>query len=301
MDEKNQTILIIEDPLIDDEALRSILGSDYRLLFAGGGKQALEIDGQKDIDLVLWDVDTPGIAADDVFSLLSANPANHNAQILLMVRPGQEGIWEGRPAEVADWIGKPLQPSILKARVQSHLELKGYRDFWESISTNSSRMRVGNQWRFDFLMAREWQRALRNQTPISMILIDIDFFKEFEALKGRSAGDQVLWLVGEVLHDCVKRGLDFIARHETHAFVCLLPDTDTDGAHKVCQLIQEKMVQLNIPHPGSPVAQRVTVSIGVATVRPSFKMEQDELLRQAEELLEEARIKNHNQVRGRQS
>jgi diguanylate cyclase (GGDEF)-like protein len=158
-------------------------------------------------------------------------------------------------------------------------------------------VRAGSQWKFDFLMAREWQRALRNQTPLSLVLIDIDFFKEFEALKGRPAGDQVLWLVGEVLRDCVKRDLDFIARHETHAFVCLLPDTDADGAHKVCQLIQEKVAQLNIPHPCSPMADHVTLSIGAATVRPTFKWNQDQLVHQAEILLEQARNHSHSQVR----
>ncbi len=300
MDSKHQTILIIEDAPTEDEAFRSILGSEHQLLFAAGRKDALEIDGQKDIDLVLLDVDSTRIEVGEMYSHLKTNPANRNTKILLMVKQEQEGNLGDLPAGVADCIAKPLQPSIVMARVQSHLEIKGYRDFWESISTNRYQVRAGGQSKFDFLMAREWQRALRNQTPLSLILINIDFFKEFQSYKGRPAGDQILWLVGEVLRDCVKRGLDFIARHETHAFVCLLPDTDADGVHKVCQLIQEKVAQLNIPHPSSPMADRVTLSIGAATVRPNFKMQQDELLQQAEALLEVARIYN-NQARSGKS
>jgi diguanylate cyclase (GGDEF)-like protein len=296
MGSKNQTILIIEDTSTDDELFRSILGKDYQLLFATGRKDVLEINDHHFIDLVLLDTDTFGINAVEINSHLSANPANRNTQIILMVKKAQEGILGDLPAGVADFITKPLQPPIVITRLKYHLELKWYRDFWESISTDSYRMEANRQWKFDFLMAREWQRALRNQTPLSLVLIDIDFFKEFEAHKGRPAGDQVLWLVGEVLRDCGKRGLDFIARHATHAYVCLLPDTDADGAQRVCQFIHEKMAQLNIPHPCSPISDHVTLSLGVATVRPTFKLDQDHLIHQAEVLLEEARNCRHAQA-----
>lgn len=301
MDSKNQIILIIEDAPTDDQMFRSILGKDCQLLFAAGRKDALEIDGHRGLDLVLLDVDTPGIDAGEIYSHISANPANHNTQIILMVKQEQEGKLGNLPIGVADCIAKPLQSPIVMARVQSHLELKGYRDLWEDASRDDRRMGAGSQWKFDFLLAREWQRALRNQTPLSLVLIDIDFFKEFESHGGRPAGDNCLRLVGEVLRAVVKRDLDFIVRHATHAFVCLLPDTDAGGARRVCHLIQEKVAQLNILHPSSPVADRVTLSIGVATVRPTFKLDQDYLLHQAEVSLEEARICDHNPVRSPQS
>lgn len=301
MNSKNQIILIIEDAPTDDQMFRSIMGKDYQLLFAAGRKEALEIDGHKGLDLVLLDVDTPGIDAGEIYSHISANPANHNTQIILMVMKEQEGNLGDLPAGVADCIAKPLQSSIVIARVQSYLELKEHRDLWEGATTDGRRVGVSSQWMFDFLLAREWQRALRHQTPLSLVLIDIDFFKEFESHGGRPAVDNCLRLVGEVLRACVKRDLDFIARHETHAFVCLLPDTDAGGARRLCQHVQEKVAQLNIPHPSSPIAARVTLSIGVATVRPTFKLDQDYLLHQAEVLLEEARNSSHNQVRSRQS
>jgi diguanylate cyclase (GGDEF)-like protein len=194
------------------------------------------------------------------------------------------------PVGVVDYITKPLQPPIVATRLQSHLKLKRYRDLWDSPSMDS-------QWKMDALLAREWQRALRNQTPISLVLIDIDFFKEYEAHECQSTGDKCLCLVGEVLRSCAKRDMDFIARHDTHAFACLLPDTDTEGARRVCKQMQEKVAQLNIPHPCSPVTDRITVSIGVATVRPTFKLDQDYLRYQAEVLLQKSRDCGHNQVR----
>ena len=300
MDTKNQTILIIENAPTNDEAFRSILGKDHRLVFADGHQEVLEFDGHHDIDLVLLDEDTSGMDAGDIFSHLNANSANRNTEIILMVNKEQEANLDDLPVGVTDCIAKPLQPSIVMARVQRHLELKGYRDVLEDASTDGRPMEIGSPWKFDALLTREWRRALRSQTPISLVLIDIDFFKEFEALVGRPAGDNCLRLVGEALQECVKRDLDFIARHESHTFVCLLPDTDAVGAHRVCLLIQEKVAQLNIPHPCSTAAERVTLSIGEATVRPTFKLEQDYLYHQAEVLLEEGRNRSHNQARSRQ-
>ena len=136
---------------------------------------------------------------------------------------------------------------------------------------------------FDFLLDRECKRALRTQTPISMFLIDVDFFKEYEAHEGQAACINCLHLVGEVLRICVKRDLDFIANNEMHNFVCLLPDTDADGARRICKLI--------------PIADHVTLIIGAATVKPTFKLNQDQLVHQAEISLEEARNYAHNMVR----
>jgi diguanylate cyclase (GGDEF)-like protein len=301
MESKIQTILIIEDSPTNDEVFRSILGKNFQLLFASGRMDVLELVGQNDIDLVLLDNDIPSVGVGEICANLNTKVANRNTQIILMVKKEQESNLEDLPVGVADCIAKPLQPLIVMARLQRHLELKEYHDLWEGATTVGYSVGVGSQWEFDFLLSREWQRALRNQTPISLILIDIDFFKELKSHGGRPTGDDCLRLVEESLRECVKRDLDFIARHKKYAFVCLLPDTDTDGAQRVCQLIREKVVQLNIPHPSSPIADRVTLSIGSATVRPTFKLGQDYLLHQAEVLLENARSCDHNQTRSWQS
>ena len=235
-----------------------------------------------DIDLVLLDINTPGVDASDVYSHFSNSQVNHNTPIILMVTKEQECQLEYLPVGVTDCITKPFQPSIVVARVQSQLKLKRFRDLWESPLLDILR-------KLDVVLTREWQRAFRNQTPISLILIDIDFYKEYERSEGQSASDNCLKLVGNALRKCAKRDVDFLASHDTHAFVCLLPDTDTDGTQQVCRKMQQKVAELNIPHPCSPVADRVTLSIGVATARPTTKDGQYYLRYQAEVSLENAR------------
>jgi diguanylate cyclase (GGDEF)-like protein len=286
----NQTILVIEDSPIDDEKFRSILGGDHRLLFSAGDMDALEIDGNKDIDLVLLDINNPGVDAGQICSYFSDSPNYHNTPIIIIINKEEEHLLNQLPTGVSDWITKPLQPPLVMARVECHLKLKRYRDLWESPMVDSVRI-------LDSLLAREWQRALRHQTPLSLILIDIDYFKEYEAHDGEFASDACLKSVGDALRSCAKRDVDFIAGHDTHAFICLLPETDTGGARRVCQKMQDKIAKLNIPHPCSPVADRVTVSIGVATVRPTFKLDKDYLRYQAEVSLQKSMDCGQNQVR----
>lgn len=289
METRIQTILIIENAPLVDEEFKSILGKDFLLLFANGAEDALELACQKGIDLVLLDNNTPGVEVGEIYSRLSENAANRYTQIILIVNKNQECL----PAGVADCIDKPLQPAIVMARLQRHLELKGYRDLGEESAVDFFSV-GGSQKEFDFLLGREWKRALRNQTPISLVLIGVDFFKEYEVHEGRLVGNACLRLVGEALRACIKRDLDFIALDETGNFICLLPDTDMDGVRRICQLIKEKVAQLNIPHPCSSIADHVTVSMGTATVRPTFKLSEDCLLHQAEILLEQVRNHSHS-------
>jgi PleD family two-component response regulator len=128
MDSKNQTILIIENASIDDEEFRSIFGKDFQLIFASECKDVLELAGQSDIDLVLLDKDTPGVAVGEICSHLNANAANRNTQIVFMVNKDQECNLEDLPVRVADCLDRPLKPLIVMVRLQRHLELKGYRD-----------------------------------------------------------------------------------------------------------------------------------------------------------------------------
>jgi diguanylate cyclase (GGDEF)-like protein len=288
MESKIQTILVIANNPTDNEEIRSILGKEFQLLFVNERKDVLEMASQNDIDLVLLDNNTVSVGVNEICSCLTANIANRNVPIILIVQKNQEYNLGNLPEGVADCIDKPLQPPIVIARLHRHLELKGYRDLWKEATTGDISV-GGSEWEFYFLLEREWKRALRNQTPISLVLIDIDFFKEYEAKGRQSSGVDCLRLVGEALRSCVKRDLDFIARYGTYSFVCLLPDTDADGARRVYQLIQEKVAQLNIPHPCSPIADHVTLSLGAATVRPTFKLNQEHLIRQAEKMLEEAR------------
>ncbi|WP_419727847.1 GGDEF domain-containing protein [Lichenicola sp.] len=126
---------------------------------------------------------------------------------------------------------------------------------------------IGNRLALDREMLLEWKRARREQTPLSLIMIDIDLFKSFNDRYGHPAGDRCIAAVGATLAQQAKRPADVAARLGGEEFVVLLPNTEEAGASRVADRVLAAISALNLPHADNPVGH-VTVSIGVATCRP---------------------------------
>ncbi|HIK09729.1 MAG TPA: GGDEF domain-containing protein [Oscillatoriaceae cyanobacterium M33_DOE_052] len=127
---------------------------------------------------------------------------------------------------------------------------------------------VANRRRFDEYFDREWRRCAREQTPISLILCDIDYFKRYNDSCGHLAGDDCLRQVAAAINKGIMRPGDLLARYGGEEFAVILPNTPSEGAVTVAKRIQSHIRELQIPHPASP-AKRVTLSLGVATKIPS--------------------------------
>jgi diguanylate cyclase (GGDEF)-like protein/PAS domain S-box-containing protein len=128
---------------------------------------------------------------------------------------------------------------------------------------------IANRRRFDALLALEWGAARRSQRPLSLIMVDIDFFKQYNDRYGHIQGDDCLKRVAQVLKVGANRPRDFLARYGGEEFVLVLPETEEDGAEHVATRCREALMMERIPHEASPVAPTVTVSIGVGTKVPT--------------------------------
>ena len=167
----------------------------------------------------------------------------------------------------------------------------------EQVSMTDGLTGISNRYRFDAELEREWRRAMRSHSPLTLILIDIDFFKAFNDNYGHLAGDECLRRVAQGLTEAARRTSDLVARYGGEEFAFLLPDTDAAGAAAVAQQIRKKMDSLNIAHPYSTVADRVTVSMGLATLIPLKGEASSDLIRLADDLLYKAKANGRNQVR----
>lgn len=127
---------------------------------------------------------------------------------------------------------------------------------------------VGNRRRFDELLEVEWRRAVRAGQPLALVLLDIDFFKAFNDTLGHPRGDECLRAVAAVLADALPRAGDSVARYGGDEFAVVLPDTDLEGALKVTALLRTAVAALRIEHSHSPASRFLTVSCGVASLRP---------------------------------
>ena len=299
LDRKQPVILIIEDFVQIVESIRSTIEQDHQLLFATNSKSGLEIALDLSPDLILMDMMNPDMDGFEVSSILKDNVKTCTIPILLIIGQMDKDDQRIFQASVDGFFIWPIHPEILKTIVRSHLELKRSRDLLGKLIKVDSLTGLSNQQRLDDIIELEWKRAIRYQTPLSMILMDIDYFKSFNDYYGHLEGDVCLCRIASALTECVKRQADHVARTGGDEFACLLPDTNADGASRVVIQIQNRIDSLNIRHAYSPISDRITLSIGHVTVRPTLKLGMDILLQQAEILLEEAKSNGCNKVRNR--
>ncbi len=300
MDIKKQSVLIVDDMVSNIEILSGVLGTEYEVLFATSGKDALDVVYDQAPDLILLDVIMPDMDGYEVCAKLKADERTRDIPVIFVTAMDQEeDESKGLNAGVIDYITKPFRSSIVKARVRNHLELKRYRDLLKELSTVDGLTGIPNRRRFDEVLESEWRRARRNQTPLSLLLMDIDFFKAYNDHYGHLAGDDCLRQLARGLAEIVRRPADLVARYGGEEFVLLLPDTDADGAIWVANRVQDKIKHLNIPHSHSAVADYVTFSIGVATLVPADDQTLFDLIQCADKLLYTAKQNGRNCVSNR--
>ena len=145
-------------------------------------------------------------------------------------------------------------------------EIKRYWNMLENLSTTDGLTGIANRRRLDQFLENERRRSTRESSELSLLIVDIDHFKEFNDRYGHLAGDDCLRQVAVALEKSVRRAGDLVARYGGEEFACVLPGTGREGALRTARMIANDIARLDIPHEDSPVAGHVTVSIGVATV-----------------------------------
>ena len=155
---------------------------------------------------------------------------------------------------------------------------------------------LANRRHFDECLDREWKRALREKAPLSIIMCDIDFFKNFNDTYGHQIGDDCLRAVARVLEQGLRRPLDVAARYGGEEFVVVVPGTPLPGALAVAESIRSGIEALAIPHASSSAAPVVTISLGVASVVPAPDGAAVEILSAADQALYRAKGKGRNRV-----
>jgi diguanylate cyclase (GGDEF)-like protein len=155
---------------------------------------------------------------------------------------------------------------------------------------------VANRRLFDDVLAREWQRASSGGGPLSLILVDIDFFKMYNDTNGHLRGDDCLVRVATTLDTTVTRGADLVARYGGDEFAVILPETDEHAALAVAERMRERVEALGITHPEPAIGGRVTVSAGIASLVRTSASAPEDLLFGADRALYHAKQTGRNRV-----
>ncbi len=179
---------------------------------------------------------------------------------------------------------------------QRTVELQAANSQLETLSTTDGLTGLANRRRFDSYWAEEWQRALRQATPLAVIMLDVDHFKAYNDHYGHQLGDACLRRVGEVLRAAVRRAGELAARYGGEEFVVVLPGTSLAQAQEAAQGILAALRAEQLPHASSPVANVVTISLGVAAGTPRPSDDRERLLKEADLALYDAKHKGRNCV-----
>jgi diguanylate cyclase (GGDEF)-like protein len=197
-----------------------------------------------------------------------------------------------------DFISKPINPRIVRARVKTHLTMKRQSDLLRRWVYIDGLTGVCNRRYFDEHLLSEWARALRGNAPLSVALVDVDLFKRYNDHYGHQAGDECLRRVAAVMKASLLRPTDLVARYGGEEFGLLLPDTDNAGALHVADQIRQRLLDAQIEHADSSVGPLLTISVGVCTQPPGTGGSAAALLREADAQLYLAKSKGRNQACG---
>jgi diguanylate cyclase (GGDEF)-like protein len=250
-------------------------------------------------DLILLDVLMPGIDGYEVCRRCKADPLIADVPIIFTTALGdEEAEAHGLSLGAIDYVTKPIHPTVVRARVHNHLELKRMRDELAELSVTDTLTGLSNRRRLEQTLKVETARLARTGDWLSVIMLDIDFFKQFNDTYGHPEGDSCIAMIAAAISCAVRRASDLTARYGGEEFACVLPATDQAAATIVADNIKNQVRSLGIAHRNSAVAPYVTVSLGIATARCMPGMTPDLWIGRADNQLYVAKTAGRNQASG---
>ncbi|WP_373082678.1 diguanylate cyclase [Zhongshania sp.] len=292
-------LLVVDDQPVNIQALYQVFAKDSEVFMATNGQQAIDVCRQKRPDLILLDVLMPDMDGIEVCKILKADTETQNIPIIFVTsQDSPEEETRGLEVGAVDFITKPVNPAVVRARVNTHLTLKMQSDALRALASIDGLTRIPNRRFFDERLNAEWRACRRAESSLSLIMVDVDHFKKYNDHYGHLEGDNCLKRVANSLAEGNWRGRDLAARYGGEEFVCLMPDTDLAGAMSKAESLRLQVESLAMPHAESPDAACVTISVGLATIVPSEGKLETLLLGAADEQLYKAKQAGRNCVMG---
>lgn len=273
-------------------AYKALLGGDYVMAL-----KLYEINSESAVGALTIDLANTARQQDQ---LRQATLVSRLAAVVLLLWAGWR--YSSRlQAELAEQLRLRAEVTAAKEALEEKVrrrtvELQAANSQLETLSTTDGLTGLANRRRFDSYWTQEWQRALRQATPLAVIMLDVDHFKAYNDHYGHQLGDACLRRVGEVLRAAVRRAGELAARYGGEEFVVVLPGTSLAQAQEAAQGILDAIRAEQLPHASSPVAKAVTISLGVAAGTPRPSEDRERLLKEADLALYDAKHKGRNRV-----
>jgi two-component system, cell cycle response regulator len=309
IDNSEIRVLLVDDtPTNLEIAGKTLEKENYDLYIADNGTSALELIEKIDFDLILLDIMMPEMDGFETYRRMRKNEKNRMVPVIfLTAKVDIETVVTGFALGAVDYIKKPFNELELKARVKNHVELKKIREELEQKNAKLQEMydtlqlvantdpltKLWNRREMTHRMEQEQNRFLRNgsEKTFSVVIADIDFFKNINDTYGHGFGDFILKSVADILQGNVRKQ-DVVARWGGEEFLLLLPETGADGAAIVANKLR-KMIEESTFVEGD-VSTKVTMTFGASVYKTNQSL--DSLLTIADTALYEGKQKGRNRV-----
>lgn len=317
---KKINVLLVDDQAMVAEGIRRMLDgeSDIDFFYCEDPSQAISKALEVDATIVLQDLVMPDIDGMTLVRFFRANNLTKDLPIIVLSSKDDPKIKSDAFSNGAnDYLVKLPDKIELVARIRAHtkhylMQLErdaaffALREMQKQLEKSNAELQrlssldgltgIANRRQFDETLKREWQRALRDSTPLSLILIDIDYFKVYNDTYGHQRGDECLQQVAQALAKTLSRPADLVARYGGEEFVAVLPGTSPDGAEKMAERFRTAVQTLGIVHNGSGAGSEVTISAGVATIVPTPDDSPESFIERADRALYQAKDCGRNRT-----
>ncbi|MBD2232838.1 response regulator [Phormidium tenue] len=291
-----------DDPFIRHMLTRYLEREGYRVIEAPHGEAALDLYFYHRPDLVLLDALMPVIDGFEVCRRLQSLTQGDLAPVLMITGlEDEKSVDQAFEIGVVDYITKPINWAVLRQRVRRlimqhrlEIQLREANYQLQQLTMMDSLTQVANRRRFDEYLLQEWGRGVREGLPLSLVICDIDHFKDYNDHYGHQAGDRCLQEVAKTLNQCISRPADLVTRYGGEEFAVILPNTTMAGATAVSDRLVKGIQQQGLLHDTTPQAI-VTISCGVASVLPMADYLPSDLVFTADQALYQAKAQGRNQ------
>ncbi len=280
-------VLVVDDEPVNVRVLAEALAGSFDVRCTTRGEDCRRLAAEFAVDLILLDLQMPGIDGYSVLAELKDDPVCSDIPVIIVTaRSELQDEEAGLAAGAVDYITKPISPAIVRARVRTHVELKQQRDRLASLASLDGLTGIANRRRFDELLALRWRQAQRHGQCLTLMLADVDHFKQYNDHYGHGAGDDCLRRIAAVLKRSLVRADDLVARYGGEEFAIIT--ASEHGTAAIFRLLTA-VRNLRLPHARSSVGSEVSLSLGAVDVRPLPGLAPLAVLEQADGLLYEAK------------
>jgi two-component system chemotaxis family response regulator WspR len=318
-------VLLVDDQAMVAEAIRRMLAdeTDIEFHYCQEPGQAVSKANEIKPTVILQDLVMPEVDGYTLLKFYRANPATSGTPVIILSsREDPKDKSHAFEIGASDYLVKLPDKIEMIARIraysktyllqkerdeaylqmqklqeqltESNKQLEDNNAILQRLSTMDGLTGIANRRHFDATLQSEWKMGLRQKTPLSVIMMDIDFFKKYNDGYGHQGGDDCLKAVAKTLDATISRPGDFIARYGGEEFVVILPRTDAKGAAVIAEQLRANVEKKNIPHAYSNVADHVSISLGIATMQPAASSKPENLLSRADEALYKAKQAGRN-------